>query len=333
MKTSAMIVKKYGEDASFEKIEYELNDLESNQVLIEVAATSINAVDNKILRGVRLGPELPSPLHGDVAGVVVQVGDNVTCFKQGDQVFGIAGGVVGHGGASANHMVVNQELIFHKPKSISFQEAAALPLVFITAYEGLIDKVRLEKGQNILVVGGTGGVGHQVIQLAKVLGANVTATVSSEDKGRIAKNLGADVVINRKEVRLDQYCEVAGVEDGFDIIFDTVGGENLDKIWQLARANGQVVTTTSTEEHDLTPVHMKGLSLHVVFMLLPMLTHKDQKRHQGILKYLSEKVDEGAIRPLIDESHFDLTEINKAHKLFESGKFIGKIIIDNVKKI
>ncbi len=333
MKTTAMIVNEYGENAKFTKSEIELPELNENQVLVEVNATSINAVDNKILRGVPLGPELPAPLHGDVSGVIVEVGSMVKSFKAGDQVFGIAGGLVGYNGASSNHMVVNEELIYHKPKTLSFNESAALPLVFITAYEGLVEKAKIEKGQNILVIGGTGGVGHQVVQLAKLLGARVTASVSSDAKAEIVKSLGADVVINRKEVELQDYTKEAGVEGGFDIVFDTVGGEHLDKVWDLVRANGQVITTTSMEKHDLTPVHMKGISLHVVFMLLPMLTGQDQKRHQEILKFLSKNVENGNIKSLINEKVFNLEEINAAHEIFEKGDYIGKVVIENSNKL
>jgi len=332
MKTTAMVLNEYGESAKFTKSEISLDELKDDQVLVEVNATSINPVDNKILRGVPLGPELPSPIHGDVSGIVIEIGKEVTMFKPGDQIFGIAGGLVGYCGATANHMIVNQSLIYHKPKTASFIESASLPLVFITAYEGLVEKAKLQKGQNILVIGGTGGVGHQVIQLAKILGARVTTTVSSEEKGKIVKMLGADVVINRKEMPQDEYCKFANVDGGFDVIFDTVGGENIDKTWELVRPNGQVITTSS-EGHDLSQMHMKGLSLHVVFMLLPMLTHQDQERHQKILKYLSEKVNEGAIKTLVDEKPFNLEAVNEAHDYFESGKHIGKIVIDNTKSI
>lgn len=333
MKTIAMIVNEYGENVKFTKSEIDLPEVKENQVLVEVNATSINPVDNKILRGVPLGPELPAPLHGDVAGIVIEVGKKVKNFKAGDQVFGIAGGLIGYSGASANHMVVNEELIYHKPKTLSFNESAALPLVFITAYEGLVEKAKIEKGQNILVIGGTGGVGHQAVQLAKLLGARVTTTVSSDAKGEIVKSLGADVVINRKKIEIQDYAKEAGLEDGFDIVFDTVGGEHLDKVWDLVRANGQVVTTTSMESHDLTPVHMKGISLHVVFMLLPMLTGQGQRRHQEILKFLVKNVEEGKIETLINEKVYNLENINKAHDDFEKGNYMGKIIIDNTNKL
>lgn len=333
MKTTAMVLNEYGESAQFIKSEIELPALGANQVVVEVNATSLNPVDNKILRGAPIGPELPSALHGDVAGVVIEVGGKVQAFKSGDQVFGIAGGVTGYGGASANHMVVDEELISHKPKTLSFAHAAALPLVFVTAYEGLVDKANLCRGQNLLVIGGTGGVGHQVVQLGKILGAKVTTVVSSDDQGEIVKSLGADRVINRHKISIENYCEFAAVPDGFDVVFDTIGGLNLDNDWSLVKPNGQVVTTTSMETHDLTPVHMKGISLHLVFMLLPMLTNKDKARHQKVLSFLSQKVDDGKIRPLLDEHQFSLQQLNEAHAFYESGQYRGKIIIDNSEKL
>lgn len=141
MKTTAMVLNEYGESAKFIKSEINLDALKGDQVLIEVKATSINPVDNKILRGAAsIGPDLPSPIHGDVSGVVIEIGKNVTTFKPGDQVLGIAGGLVGYSGATANHMIVNEHLIYHKPKTLSFAESASLPLVFVTAYEGLVEK-------------------------------------------------------------------------------------------------------------------------------------------------------------------------------------------------
>ena len=335
METTAMVLNKYGEDATFAKSEISLGRLKDDQVLVEVIATSINPVDNKIMRGAPIGPELPGPIHGDVAGIVIETGKKVTAFNSGDQVYGIAGGLIGYGGATANHMIVNESLIYHKPKTLSFAEAASLPLVFITAYEGLVEKANLQKGQNILVIGGTGGVGHQAVQLAKILGANVTATVSSVEKGDITKSLGADIVINRNETPQDEYCKIANADadGGFDVVFDTVGRDNIAKMWELVRPNGQVITTSSTGVYDLTPAHMKGLTLHVVFMLLPMLTNHDQKRHQEILEYLSQRVDGGTIKTLVDEKPFNLAEINEAHAYFESGQHIGKIVIDNTNKI
>ncbi len=333
MKTVAMVLSEYGESAQFKKAEIELPNLKPKQVLIEVHATSINPVDNKIMRGAPIGPELPNALHGDVVGKVIKPGLDVTDFKEGDIVFGIAGGLTGYCGASANHMVVNEDLIYHKPKNLSTDQAAAIPLVFVTAYEALVEKTKVKTGDQLLIIGGTGGVGHQAVQLGKILGAKVTAVVSSNEQGEIAKSLGADQVIQRHETPLEKYCEVAGVKNGFDVIFDTVGGPNLENDWDLVRPNGQVVTTTSMESHDLTPVHMKGISLHVVFMLLPMLTNQDQKRHQKILKFLTDQVNEGKIRPLMDKKKFDLSEINEAHAYFESGQHMGKIIIDNTQQI
>ena len=212
---------------------------------------------------------------------------------------------------------------------LKFFERNALPLVFITAYEALVEKAKLQKGQNLLVIGGTGGVGHQAVQLGKILGANVTAVVSSSTQGEIAKSFGATNIIDRNKTSFDQYCKEAGVENGFDVIFDTVGGTNSENDWDLVRPNGQFVTTTSMENHDLTPVHLKGISLHVVFMLLPMLTGSDQKRHQSILNFLSEKVDSGEIRPLLEKKRFSLENINEAHAFYESGKHTGKIVIEN----
>ncbi len=167
-------------------------------VLIRVAATSVNPVDFKIRAGVvkDIAPDFPAVLHGDVAGVIEVVGEGVNAFKPGEEVYACAGGVKGLGGALAEFLLADATLVARKPKSLSMREAAALPLVSITAWEGLIDRAKVQAGQNVLVYGATGGVGHIAIQLASWAGAKVFATASSDEKMASARELGADVVIN-----------------------------------------------------------------------------------------------------------------------------------------
>jgi len=328
-------VHEYGEAAQF--IEDEVDKPESKQghVVIEVKATSLNPIDHKLLRkDLGINPALPGTLHMDVSGVITEVGDNITNFEVGDEVYGCAGGLKGMAGniegALADFMLADVNLIAQKPKTLSFSEAAALPLVAITAWEGLFDRAHINPDSHVLIHAGTGGVGHMGIQFAKQNGARVATTVSSEEKGKIAKKLGADDIIFYRDEMVESYTQSLTEGKGFDVVFDTIGGENLDKSLKAARCSGQVISIIGTNKHNLSPMHMKGLSLHLVFMLLPMLTGEGRAHHNFILKEVAKWIDDGSVRPLIHEEKFKFDQANEAHALFASNKHIGKIILENI---
>ena len=327
-------VHEYGEAAQF--IEDEVDKPESKQghVLIEVKASSLNPIDHKLLRkDLGINPALPGTLHMDVSGVIIEVGDNITNFEVGDEVYGCAGGLKGMAGniegALADFMLADVNLIAQKPKTLSFSEAAAIPLVAITAWEGLFDRAHINPDSHVLIHAGTGGVGHMSIQFAKQNGARVATTVSSEEKGKIAKKLGADDIIFYRDEMVESYTQSLTEGKGFDVVFDTIGGENLDKSLKAARCSGQVISIIGTNKHNLSPMHMKGLSLHLVFMLLPMLTGEGRAHHNFILKEVAKWIDDGSVRPLIHEEKFKFDQANEAHALFASNKHIGKIILEN----
>ena len=175
----AIVIEQFGQPNVFESIDLPMPEILPHHVLIRVAATSVNPVDTKIRQGVvaDIAPDFPAVLHGDVAGVIAAVGDGVDTFAVGDEVYACAGGVQGTGGALAEYLLADANLVAHKPKSLTMAEAAALPLVSITAWEGLIERAQLQPGQSVLIYGGTGGVGHIGIQLAKWAGATVYALV------------------------------------------------------------------------------------------------------------------------------------------------------------
>jgi NADPH2:quinone reductase len=294
-----------------------------------VKATSVNPVDTKIRQGrhVPIAPEFPAILHGDLAGVVEAVGQGVTDFRPGDEVYGCAGGLKGFGGAAAEFMVVDPRLIAPKPRSIDFAEAAALPLVAITAWEALVDKLVVHPGQTVLVHAGTGGVGHVAIQIAKSRGAKVVATVSGLEKAELAKALGADETVNYRTQSVEQYVTELTGGRGFEVVFDTLGGENLDRSLAAAAPYGAVATILAESTHDLSPLHLKSLSLHGVLMLLPMLLGQGRKHHGEILREVASLVDQGRLRPLLDSERFTLRELGAAHARLESGKAIGKVVV------
>jgi len=325
----AYVIRQFGDPSVFEKADIPTPQLYPGQVLIEVKATSVNPLDCKIRQGklAAIAPEFPAVLHGDVSGVIRDMGDKVAGFNIGDEVYACAGGVKGCGGALAKYILADADLIALKPKNISHREAAALPLVSITAWTGLVDKAQVKPGQSVLIFGGTGGVGHIGIQLAKAAGATVYATCSSESKAAMIKDLGVDYAINYRELDVEGYVNKFTDGKGFDVVFDTVGGDNLQNAFKAAALNGKVVCVSTRTTQDLSLMHSKGLSLHVVFMLIPLL-HNIGREHQGdILVQISKLVEQSKLQVLLDNSSFRMADITKAHARMEAGEHTGKIVL------
>ena len=328
----SQIIQSFGEPSVFQLKEVLKPELQPGHVLIHVMATSVNPIDCKVRSGAvpAVAPEFPAILHGDVAGVVTAVGEDVTAFKIGDEVFGCAGGFKGTtGGALAEFMLADADLLAHKPKNLTMEEAAALPLVSITAWEALFNRAKLTSGQTILIHGATGGVGHIAIQLAKWAGATVYTTASSQEKLAIGTRLGADGTINYREESVLDYVQTYTNGKGFDVVFDTVGGENLNRSFEAAAIDGTVLAIAARSTHDLSPMHAKGLSLHVTFMLLKILNKEMHKQHGDILKKIAKIVEDGKLHPLLDANSFTFDEVSKAHEYMESGNAIGKIVLKN----
>ncbi|NJL37542.1 MAG: zinc-dependent alcohol dehydrogenase family protein [Leptolyngbyaceae cyanobacterium SM1_4_3] len=325
----ALVIEQFGNSSVFKETDLKTPDVLPNHVLIQVAATSVNPVDYKIRQGVAvdIAPSFPAVLHGDMAGTIAAVGAGVDWFHIGDEVYACAGGVKGMGGALAEYMLADARLIAHKPKSLTMAEAAALPLVSITAWEGLIDRAKIQPGQKVLVYGATGGVGHIGVQLAKWAGAKVYALVSNDEKAAIAHRLGADIIINYRKQPVEEFVAEHTDGQGFDVVFDTVGNDNLQNAFKAAKLNGTVVSIVSLSQQDLTLLHAKGLTLHLVFMLIPMLFNVNRIHHREILLKLAQIVDEGKIRPLLDPKTFSMAEIADAHQHAESGQAIGKVVL------
>ncbi|MDZ7950511.1 zinc-dependent alcohol dehydrogenase family protein [Nostoc sp. DedQUE09] len=324
----ALVIDQFGGSNIFREADLPIPLILPHHVLIRVAATSINPVDLKIRQGLvaDITPVFPAVLHGDVAGTIKAVGVGVNDFQVGDEVYACAGGVKGLGGALAEYMLVDANLVAHKPVSITMAEAAALPLVSITAWEGLIDRAKIQPGQKVLVYGATGGVGHIAVQLIKWAGATVFALVSSNEKGIIARRLGADVIINYQQQPVEEFVAEHTDGEGFDVVFDTVGNDNLQNAFKAAKLNGTIVSIVSLSHQDLTLLHLKGLTLHLVFMLIPMLFGRGRAHHGEILSKLAQLVDEGKVHPHLDKI-FSMAEIASAHQYAESGQAIGKIVL------
>lgn len=230
-------------------------------------------------------------------------------------------------------MLADAHLVAHKPESLTMAQAAALPLVSVTAWEGLVDRAKIQPEQKVLVYGATGGVGHIGVQLAKWSGAEVYALVSSDQKATIAHRLGADITINYQKQQVEEFVAEHTDGQGFDVVFDTVGNNNLQNAFKATKLNGTVVSTVSLSQQDLTLLHAKGLTLHLVFMLIPMLFAVGRTHHGKILSKIAQLIDEGKMRPLIDSRSFSLADVAAAHEHAESGQAIGKVVLTQLPKI
>ena len=324
------ITETYSDDAKFVQAKGSRREPNFGEVEIRVKATSLNPVDNKLLRhATPWNPKLPGILHCDVSGIVTAIGEGVKNFKVGDDVYGCAGGIGQLSGALSDYMVVDEKLIAVMPNNLNYLEAATLPLVTITAWEALKIRAQMKVDSHILIHGGAGGVGHIAIQLAKAWGARVATTVSNTAKGDIATKLGADDVILYPQESVESYVKRLTDNVGFDIVFDTVGGSNLDKSLIAAKASGQVAGIIGSNTHDLSPMHAKGLSLHLVMMLLPMFNGLNREVHGSILKDAAKLIEESKLRPLIDKNTFTFDQVNEAHAYYEAGHAIGKISLVN----
>jgi NADPH2:quinone reductase len=298
------------------------------EVLVRIKASAVNPLDLKIRAGqaAHARQSLPAILGIDLAGVVEAVGSGVTAFRRGDEVFGMTGGVGGLQGSLAEYAAVDAELLAPKPADLTMREGAALPLIFITAWEGLVDRAGVRAGQKVLIHGGAGGVGHVAIQIARAFGAEVFATGSAESRAFIAR-LGA-TAIDYQRISVEDYVAQYTDGRGFDIIFDTVGGATLDASFNAVRRFGHVVSALGWGTHALAPLSFRAATYSGVFTLLPLLTGVGRAHHGEILREAARLAEAGKIVPRLDARHFALTAVDEAYRTIESGTAAGKIVID-----
>lgn len=275
------------------------------QIRIQVDASSVNPFDDKVKAGYmqKMRPlDFPTTLGGDVAGIIDEGNET---FSRGDKVWGNAGVFGGGSGAIAEFAVTNPRQIGHMPKSLSFEEAAALVLVGLSATQALIDEIELKTGQKILIQGAAGGIGTIAVQLAKHLGAYVYAT-ASEDAADLVKSLGADEVFDyKKEDFREKVREV-------DAVFDTVGGETNNQSYSVLKRGGIIAAMAAAPNEELA----KKYDVRA--------TAIGTKTSTEVLDRLAKLVDDGAIKPVIQKV-YPLTETAQAFKAFEAGGLKGKI--------
>lgn len=298
-----------------------------HDVLVRVRASGVNPLDTKIQAGAAAHARHPLPaIPGiDLAGVVELAGREVTRFKPGDEVYGMTGGVGGVQGSLAEFAAVDADLLAPKPVNLSMREAAALPLIVITAWEGLIDRAALKAGQKVLIHGGAGGVGHVAIQIARAVGAEVFATGSPSQRTTI-EGFGA-VFIDRGS-SVETYVTQHTGGRGFDIVYDTVGGKVLDASFEAVRRFGHVVSALGWGTHALAPLSFRAATYSGVFTLLPLLSGEGRAHHGEIMAQATRLAEAGKLVPLLDARRFTLENVDDAYALIRDHAAKGKLVVD-----
>jgi len=300
------------------------------ELLVRLGAAGVNPIDTKLRkRGTFYPDQMPAILGCDGAGVVEAVGTNVQRFRVGDEVYFCHGGLGAHQGNYAEYTVVDERFVARKPASVSFAEAAAAPLVLITAWEALYERGRLEPGERVFIHAGAGGVGHVAIQLAKLKGASVCTTVSSQEKADFVKQLGADHVIFYKQTDFVPAVLDWTEGQGVDLAFDTVGGETFHQTFPAVRVYGDIVTILEPDANTVwKAARTRNLRISLELMLTPMLQGivAAQQHQAEILEQCAQWIDQGKLK--IQVSHqFPLADAAKAHQLQETGSITGKIVL------
>jgi len=302
-------IKEYGDISAINIEEVDKPTAGEGQVLIEVKAASLNPFDSAIRAGYMkemIPLELPVTLGGDIAGVVAEVGEGVTAFQTGDKVYGQANVVTGASGAFAQFSVTSANQIAKMPSSLEFNDAASLPLVGSSAIQALNEHIKLEEGQKILIIGGSGGIGAVAIAIAKNIGAHVVTTVPT-DGVSYAKELGADEVIDYKTQSIPEDSE-------FDAVFDTAGGEAFDTSLKFIKKGGIMVTMAAQPDEDKA----KELGIQVIGQMTQITS--------TVLDTLSKHIDSGVVKSRIAKT-FSLDQVQDAFKAREEESHIGKILL------
>lgn len=299
------------------------------EVLVKLKAAGINPVDAKFRRGLYPVNRFPAILGCDGAGVIEDTGADASRYKPGDEVYFFHGGIGTGPGNYAEYIVLDESLVARKPASCDFIHAAALPLIFITAWEALHDRARLQSGQTVLIHAGAGGVGHVAIQVAKAAGAKVCTTVSSEEKAKFVKKLGADFIINYKQQDfVDAVMQWTGGK-GVDVAMDNVGGNLIEATFPAVKHFGDIVTLLQVPDNmDWTVARQRNLRFSFEIMLTPLLYSLEEAlRHQTrILEQCTALVDENRLHVHVSDV-LPLEQADIAHQKIEYGSTTGKIVL------
>ncbi|RBP87617.1 alcohol dehydrogenase [Cytobacillus firmus] len=327
----AMVVDRYGK-VPMRLAEMPTPEIGDYEVLAEIHAASINPVDFKIRDGkvkLLVNYKMPLILGNDFSGVVAKVGAKVTRFKVGDEIY--ARPRKSKIGTFAEYIAIHEDDIALKPKNLSFEEAAAIPLVGLTSYQALTDILQLQKGQKILIQAGAGGVGTFAIQLAKLMGATV-ATTASVAGVNLVKSLGADEIINYKTEKFEEILK------NYDAVFDTIGGEILEKSFEVIKRGGKIVSVSGLPNARFGKEYGSGFFKTLLFSAASHKLTALEKKHNVQYTFLFMKpsgeqlriianfIETGKIKPIIDRV-FPFEDAQKAMEYAESGRAKGKIIL------
>lgn len=301
-----------------------------NEIKVKLYAAGVNPVDTKVRRnGLFYNESLPAVLGCDGAGIVIETGSSASKFKLGDKVWFCHGGLGREQGNYAEYSVLDERWVSLMPHSLSFAEAASLPLVLITAWGGLYDRGGLQNGQSVLIQAGAGGVGHVAIQLAKLKGAKVITTVSNQEKADFAQTMGADKVIIYPQVDVVNETLKQTSGNGVDLVFDTVGPAVFEESIAATAHFGRIITLLGLSEIDLNEARIRNLLIGFELMLTPMLRdlHEARDKHVQILQQCAAWIDNGLLKPHLGHQ-FLLAETQAAHRLIEEGHVTGKISLN-----
>lgn len=327
----AMIINSYGK-VPMHLEEMPMPEVGEYEVLAEIHAASINPVDFKIRDGelkLLVKYKMPLILGNDFSGVVAKVGAKVTRFEVGDEIY--ARPRKSKIGTFAEYIAIHEDDIALKPKNLSFEEAASIPLVGLTSYQALKDIMQLQKGQKILIQAGAAGVGTFAIQLAKILGATV-ATTASEAGANLVRSLGADEIINYKTENFEEVLK------NYDAVFDTLGSEVLEKSFEVIKSGGKLVSVSGLPNARFGKEYGSGFLKTMLFSVASHKLTKLEKKHNvqytflfmkqsgEQLRIITNYIETGKIKPIIDRV-FLFENAQNAVEYVETGRAKGKVIL------
>ncbi|UVC12199.1 NADP-dependent oxidoreductase (plasmid) [Rhizobium sp. TH2] len=328
----AFFIDRYGKNSDARIGERPDPQLRDDDVLVQVQAAGLNPLDSKTMDGeykTILPYRLPLVLGNEAAGVVVRVGHKVKRFKPGDEVY--ARPDKDRIGTFAELIAMNEGDVAIKPKNLSMEEAASIPLVGLTAWQALIEKANLKKGQKVLIHAGSGGVGTFAIQLAKHIGATVATTTSTANLD-LVRNLGADVVIDYKKEKFET------ILSDYDVVLNSLGKDTLEKSLRVLKPGGKLISISGPPDPDVARELGSGWFVRTVVRLLSYGIRKKARRH-GVsysflfmrahgdqLREITALIDSGAIRPVVDRT-FPFAAIEEALAYLNTGRAKGKVVV------
>lgn len=328
----AFIINRYGKNEKLHLGKLPEPVVNENDVLVEVHSAGLNVLDSKIKKGefkLFLPYKLPLVLGHDVAGVIIKVGSKVSRFKAGDEVY--ARPADHRIGTFAEYIAIHENDVAFKPKGLSMEEAASVPLVALTAWQALVERADIKKGQKVFIQAGSGGVGTIAVQLAKHLGATVATTTGTANVEWV-KALGADVVIDYKKVDFES------VLHDYDVVLNSQDARTLEKSLRVLKPGGKLISISGPPDPDFARETGLGWLMKSILSLLSFNVRKKAKRRQVAYSFLLMRaegsqlnkitflIDSGIIHPVVDKV-FPFEQTNDALAYVESGRAKGKVVV------